>query len=298
MKNFLTIFIVTILIVIITPVAVWAREFPEPTGFVNDYANIYSTEFKASLESQLVQLEKDTGAELAVVTINSLEGDYIENTAVDLFEQWGIGKADKDNGLLLLIAFEDREIRIEVGYGLESVITDAIAGRIIRNQLTPNFKKEDYETGTQAAVDQLTGLIRGDIAFQPENQLNPAELLDVDFMPIAFILGNLLFIYIAAFLSRSKSFYAGGIAGGVIGLIFGLITGFGALFIFFMVLFIFGGLFLDWLFSRNYKSLKKVGRSTSWWASKGGFSSGSHSSGGFGGFSGGSSGGGGASGGW
>lgn len=124
---------------------IWAQDFPEPTGHVNDFAQLLSSDYRQSLEQELVDFEEETTAEIAVVTIESLEGDSIEEYAVRLFEQWGIGKKEKDNGLLILIAKEDREMRIEVGYGLEPVITDGRAGRIIREKMRPAFREENYD---------------------------------------------------------------------------------------------------------------------------------------------------------
>ena len=104
----------------------------QPTGFVNDYAKILSAQEKQEIETLLKQIEKSTTAEIAVVTTPSLEGLSLEKYAVELFENWGIGKKDGDNGLLILIAPTERKYRIEVGYGLEEVITDSIAGNIAK----------------------------------------------------------------------------------------------------------------------------------------------------------------------
>src|SRR3989338_7405802 len=101
-------FILTSLFLVHRVIAV---NYPSPTGFVNDFGNLYSPEFKIQLESDLISFEKQTGSEISVATIKSLEGMDIESYAVGLFEKWKIGKKDKDNGLLLLIAKEDRKIR-------------------------------------------------------------------------------------------------------------------------------------------------------------------------------------------
>ena len=120
-----------------------AQNFPEYQGFVNDYAGLLSPAVKAKLEAQLTQLEKDTTAEVAVITIKSLEGDSIEDYASRLFEKWGIGKKGVDNGVLFLVALDDHMMRIEVGYGLEPIITDGRAGRIRDNDVIPRFKNND-----------------------------------------------------------------------------------------------------------------------------------------------------------
>ena len=267
-----------------------AKTFPSPQGFVNDFAGLFSSQFRQQLEARLADFEKSSSIEIAVVTLPSLEGEPIEEVAVRLFEEWGIGKKDQDNGLLLLIAPQERRIRIEVGYGLEPLVTDAAAGRIIREKMAPAFKEGDYEKGTLLAVEELIRLTT--------NQPTPAPPASSqsDFSSLLVFFLGLLTVYSAAFLSRSKSFYAGAVVGFFFGL--GLVLLAHLVFLSAVVtVFLFSliGLFLDWLFSRNYKALKKAGRSTSWWSSRGGFSSGG---GGFGGFGGGHSGGGGASGGW
>ena len=104
-----------------------------PTGYVNDFAEILSTETRASLEELLSSTDASTSAQVAVVTIKSLDGDTIENYAEKLFQEWGIGQKGKDNGVLLLVAVDDRKVRIEVGYGLEGALTDAESSWIRNN---------------------------------------------------------------------------------------------------------------------------------------------------------------------
>ncbi|MDZ4229325.1 MAG: TPM domain-containing protein, partial [Patescibacteria group bacterium] len=124
-----------------------AAAFPQPVGYVNDFAEIISPAVEARLEAELESFTASTSNELAVVTLKSLEGDTVDNTAVALFEQWGIGQKGKDNGVLLLIAPNERELRIEVGYGLEPILTDSRTGTIRRDVITPKFKQDDYEGG-------------------------------------------------------------------------------------------------------------------------------------------------------
>lgn len=129
-----------------------AFTYPDYTGYVNDYAGFLSTETKEKINSLLTEVEKKTSAEIAILTVPDLSSDTIENYAVKVFEQWKIGKKGKDNGILFVIAKEEREVRIEVGYGLESVITDGRAGDIIRKIIIPNFKEGNYEKGIVDAV--------------------------------------------------------------------------------------------------------------------------------------------------
>lgn len=281
-----------LLLIFVFPFRVLAAGFPEPVGYVNDFAGIFSGEFQKSLEEELSHFEKETTAEIAVVTIESLGDDSIEEYAVRLFEEWKIGKKEKDNGLLLLVAVKERKVRIEVGYGLEPIITDGRAGRIIREKIVPNFKKENYEEGIKLAVEEIEDYIRK--GEPPKGAEATQEKLSSFF--IFILLGSLVLVFIMAFLGRTKEFVTGGIIGSLLGgflgwLSSGLISILGLAVIFGAV-----GLVLDYIFSKNYRKLKKAGKPTGFWASRGGFSSkGTSSSGGFGG---GSSGGGGASGGW
>lgn len=280
-----------ILLAFVLPSFSWASDFPQPTGFVNDFAGVFSDGFRQELEQNLEDFEKKTSAEIAVVTIKSL-GDYtIEEYAVRLFEDWKIGKKKKNNGLLLLIAEEDRQVRIEVGYGLEPIITDGRAGRIIREEMAPYFKKEDYDQGVRLAIAQIKDYIQSG---EPPKGVEAVEEKAGQFLPV-FLIGLFVLVWMAAFLGRTKEFYTGGILGGLLGGFFGLLLG-GLLIVFFLaVLFGLLGLILDFIFSRNYQKLKAKGKPTGFFPSWGGFSSGGKS---FGGFGGGSSGGGGASGSW
>jgi len=109
-------------------------------GYVNDFAGVLSVPEKQQLEALLQQLERKTGAELAVVAVDSMRGGEVHDVANRLFERWGIGKKGKDNGILLFAAIQEHKAAIEVGYGLEPVIPDAQAGRILDQAVMPWFK--------------------------------------------------------------------------------------------------------------------------------------------------------------
>jgi uncharacterized protein len=273
-----------------------------PTGFVNDYAGVLTSEQKQTLEQTLIEFEESSSNEIAVVVIQSLEEDYIENFAVELFEDWGIGKEKNDNGVLLLIAIDDRELRIEVGYGLEGALPDALAKRIIDDEIVPSFKSEDYYLGISSGV--------GAIMAATEGEYSPAVSSDdsgtsgsVGGAFIAWLIFGLIFLqWIIAILARTKSWWLGGVFGAVLGFISTLLfnLSFAGLPVTLVLIII--GLVLDYLVSREYKGKTGKKEKVPWWAGgghSGGSSSSSSSSGGsFGGFGGGSSGGGGASGGW
>jgi len=141
-----------------TSSAVLAR-FPSPKGFVNDYAGVLSESTKEQLETLLTILEKKTTAEVVVVTVKTTSPLTIGQYAVELFQRWGIGKKGADNGALLLVATEDRRVRIEVGYGLEGNITDAHSKIIIEDLMIPNFKKGDFDLGIATGVIMIAKII-------------------------------------------------------------------------------------------------------------------------------------------
>ena len=133
-------------------------DIPEHGGFwVHDEAKVLSAQAKYRLES-ILQSERDsTSNQIAILIIPSLEGGSLEEYSLRVAEKWKLGKADKDNGALLLISIQDRQVRIEVGYGLEGTLTDAMSSRIIRNEIAPHFRNGDYEAGVEAG---LTGIIK------------------------------------------------------------------------------------------------------------------------------------------
>jgi uncharacterized protein len=135
------------------------NQWPSPQGYVNDLAQVIPADQKQTLENFLGQVEQQTGSQIAVVTIPSVDGGDIDGAAVDLFKKWGIGQKGKDNGVLILAAIQDRKMRIEVGYGLESVITDGTAGDIIRENIRPQFRQGDYGGGLTSGAAEVAQLI-------------------------------------------------------------------------------------------------------------------------------------------
>jgi uncharacterized protein len=134
-------------------------KFPQYSGYINDYADVLSYETEITLSALISELEQKTTAQVAVITIDSTAPLDIETYAVKLFEKWGIGQKGKDNGVLLLIAINDRAMRIEVGYGLEGAIPDALAKVIIEEYIVPSFKQGDFNTGIIKGTVGITKLI-------------------------------------------------------------------------------------------------------------------------------------------
>lgn len=149
--------------------AILAATIPPSVGYVNDFANVIAAEDESRILTLIQDVEKTTTAEIAVVTIPSLEGDSIERFTNELFSTWGIGKQN-DNGILLLIAIEDRAYRFEVGYGLEGLLNDAKIGRIGREALVPPLKEEKYGEGVYQALLQIQTTLQGQGEVIAQNQ--------------------------------------------------------------------------------------------------------------------------------
>jgi uncharacterized protein len=162
------------------PVLVSAA-LPAPGGYVNDFASVLDDSAEQYLEGFLEALERDTTAEVIVVTVASLEGGTIEEYAVTLFAEWGLGQKADDNGVLLLVAPENRAVRIEVGYGLEPILPDGLAGEIIRTEIVPEFRAGNIPRGIGRGLDRISRILRGNpqvvarpASRTPENRVPPA----------------------------------------------------------------------------------------------------------------------------
>jgi uncharacterized protein len=123
---------------------------------------------EAGIDRQLDQLEQKTSSEIAVATVSSLGNMSVEEYANKLFKQWGVGQAKQDNGVLVLVAPNDHKMRIEVGYGLEGVLPDGLAGEVIRDQFTPKFKSNDYSGGIKDGVNRLVQIVEKHEVLTPE----------------------------------------------------------------------------------------------------------------------------------
>lgn len=147
-----------------------ALEVPPLKGHVNDLAKLIHPSTARQLTSALAQLEHTDSTQVVVLTIPSLKGDSLEDFSIRVVEQWKIGQKDVDNGVLLLVAKNDRKIRIEVGYGLEGKLTDLMAGRIIANVITPQFKLGRFDQGIIDGVSAIVGVVRGEYTAPTEGQ--------------------------------------------------------------------------------------------------------------------------------
>src|SRR4051794_2223108 len=156
-------------------VAALAADFPPLTGRVVDQANLISATERSALEAKLADLETKSGIQLVVATVSSLGGEEIEPYANSLFRAWKLGEKNKNNGVLLLVAPNERRVRIEVGYGLEGTLTDALSKVIITNAITPRFKANDFAGGITRGVDDIITVLTTDAS---EWQKRPSLRVD------------------------------------------------------------------------------------------------------------------------
>lgn len=152
---------VIIFAVLFTGIYAFSKDIPYLTGRVTDNANILSSEVKKNISEKLKAHEESTGNQIAVLTVPALAGEGIEEYAVAVFEEWKLGQKGKDNGILVVVAPAERRMRIEVGYGLEGTIPDGLAGRIIRDVMTPKFKAGDYNGGIGSGVQAIINVLEG-----------------------------------------------------------------------------------------------------------------------------------------
>lgn len=309
LKKFTTVFFsVFLLVVFALNVSAEKYEDLNATNYVNDFADVLNTDEENVLNQRLKSLEEKTGYQVAVVTVKNMDGDYIEHYAVKLFEKWGIGGKEKDEGVLFLVSIEDRVMRMEVGYGLEPTLTDGITKNIQDNFVRPLFKEGNYSPGISVGVENMIKVLEGNA---PEELFEENNQSDVDWLSViifALIFGVNILGWLFAIMARTKSWWLGGVVTFLLGLPI-LYFGFGFNLIGDIILVVttLSGFLFDFFISKNYKywqqKLPIDGGSTSsnpaWWAG-GGWGPGGGSSGGssFGGFGGGSSGGGGSSSSW
>jgi len=139
-----------------------ALEVPPLRGRVNDLASMLPADRAQQLEERLAAFERETGHQIAVLTIPSLEGDSLEDFSIRVAEAWKVGQRRFDNGAILLVAQKERKIRIEVGYGLEGILPDAVASRIIREEIAPRFRTGDYVGALDAGTEAIIKVARGE----------------------------------------------------------------------------------------------------------------------------------------
>lgn len=187
------------------------RESLKPQGPVNDWAEVFTPEQKAELSGRIEAAWKTNGSALVVVTLKSLQGGEVQDFAVKLFEQWGIGEKGKDNGVLLLAAIEDRQMWVEVGYGVEGVLNDAKNGRIQDDYIVPRFKEGNYAQGLIDGADALLKVMGGEALPEAAAVAEGSALGGFIFLVIFAII---FFLIVRAAIRGSKGGGKGGGASG------------------------------------------------------------------------------------
>jgi uncharacterized protein len=200
--------------------AAFALDFPQLTGRVVDQAGVMSADSRSAVEQKLKNLEDKSGIQLVVATVKSLQGSDVETYANDLFRAWKLGQAQKNNGVLLLVAPNEHKVRIEVGYGLEGTLTDALSSVVISSAIIPRFKTGDFSGGIERGVDGIISILSGDTAdWQPKvsvRQDDPAADFDQIF-PFLFFL---LIIFIVWYLTHNSGGPGGGMTRRGVGPVF------------------------------------------------------------------------------
>lgn len=268
----------------------YALDVPKLQGYVNDYGGMISPRAATALENELRNFERTDSTQIVILTIPSLEGEVIEDFGIKVADAWKIGQKMKDNGVIFIVAKQDRKIRVEVGRGLEGRLTDLMSGRIIDLVVKPRFKRGDFDGGFVAGVSALIDATRGEFKADGNHRPQKHERYSQVFTYIIF--GGIILLALGS-LSR----VLGGIAGAIVLPLIVFLAGFSSLIvlIIFAVLGVVAGIFLPALFSSG----GRFGGGGFW--PGGFFGSGGGSGGDFGGgFSGGGGdfGGGGASGDW
>ena len=213
--------IILLILVIFFVTTLHPAGFPKLKGRVNDYANILNTSEEHNIELMLEDLEKKTSAQVVLLTIETLDGDTIEDYSIRLTEQkdWKIGQKGLDNGVILLISMKERKLRLEVGYGLEGSLTDLKSSYIIRKLIVPGFKSGKYYQGILRGLTTVSGIISKEYDIPPEDLKKFKEKKNEN-QGVSFIIFMIIFFFfvLPAF-SKSKGkggsiFWGGGGFGG------------------------------------------------------------------------------------
>jgi uncharacterized protein len=196
---------------------------PPLTARVTDLTGTLSAAEQAALDSRLAALETRKGSQIAVLIVPTVQPEAIEQFSMRVADSWKLGRKGVDDGILLLVAKDDREVRIEVGYGLEGAIPDATANRVIDEFIVPRFREGDYAGGINAGVDRLIGLVDGEPLPEPEKSKAPDARLE-NVLPIVFILSLVLGNVLRRALGQLPgAVVTGVVAGGVTWLLAGVL---------------------------------------------------------------------------
>ncbi len=221
-----------------------ALDVPPLRGHVNDYANLIPPGEAQALEQELAAFERSDSTQIVVLTIPTLAGENLEDFSIRVAEAWKVGQKGLDNGAILLVAKQERKIRIEVGRGLEGKLTDLVSGRIIRGDIAPRFKTGDFAGGIRAGVEAIMSVVNGEYHAQPRDLRQSRKSV-----PPVFTL--LIFFLVACVFFGAMSRVLGGVAGAIGLPIIAFLTFPGLALVFLLGIALAGfavGLFLSFLF--------------------------------------------------
>ena len=188
-----------------------------PEGRVTDFTGTLSRNEQVMLERKLADFERETTNQIAVLLIPTLKGDSLEDYSIRLAEKWKIGQKGRNNGAILLIVKNDRQLRIEVGYGLEGALTDALSGSIIRNEIAPRFKTGQFYQGIDAGLSAVMAAIKGEYKASKNRERRSRSSPWGALWPIFLFFGIFIFINRVA---RKRHYHSGGSRGWTSGGIF------------------------------------------------------------------------------
>ena len=198
----------TLLTLLTLAVSAFPLDVPQLTGHVNDYAGMLSPQMRQELEARLSNFERSDSTQIVVLTIPTLAGETLEEYSIKVAEAWRIGQKGVDNGAILLVAKQERKIRIEVGRGLEGKLTDFVCGRIIRGDIAPLFKTGDFGGGIAAGVTVIMAVVKGEYKAAPRDLTQKRKSAPPIFTLVIFLLVACVFL-------GSMSRPLGGLAGAV-----------------------------------------------------------------------------------
>lgn len=183
-----------------------------PEGRVTDRTGTLSRDQIQALEKKLSAFEKETTNQIAVLLIPSLEGGSLEDYSIRLAEKWKIGQQGRNNGVILLVVKNDRKLRIEVGYGLEGALPDALSGTIIRNEIAPRFKEGQFYQGIEAGINSIIAATKGEYKASPRKKKSQIDSL-LPFLPFLIVGAFIIFFMLAASQARRRNYHSGGSRG-------------------------------------------------------------------------------------
>jgi uncharacterized protein len=205
----------------------FAQEFPDHTGAVNDFAGVIQDEYRYRMETLAQEVLDKTRSPVVIVTVKNMGGMTVEDYAHRLFQKWGIGNKDKDNGVLILVAVEERKIWIENGYGVEGILPDGLTGSILDKDILPDLRDGDYGAGLYKGMARLAGILAKDSGvaidgIQEAPEIEPVKDEDGTCLPVLLIFiflvivtkGRIIPWLLLAFLSGGSGRSGGGGFGG------------------------------------------------------------------------------------